>query len=737
MKPLRVLSCLLILLAVQGVFAAMPEAPARPTSSAAALAHFMPEPAPLDLRGAHARAELFVPIAAGLDLQRLTLHLAATNSVALRPKRSVLRVLLDDTLVAQIPLDPSLPRIEATIELPVGRLHPGYHRLVFDAAQHYTADCEDPSAPELWTQIDTRRSWLALQARRQEGPVHLAELDRLFDPRLWGPQQLTIAHIGPVTPELARLGSLAAQAAALRLRYRPLQVAQRSLPLEPQALAALMQGPADNGPVLLFATAREVATLLGEKAAAAQGAVLRLEHRPAWPERPLLIVQGGSIGEMERALQALIAQQAPLPDRAQADIRGAQPAPVLVSLPAGRPLHLRELGWRDDWQVSGRYGQRAIDFTLPADFYTPRVDFLVLRLNLAHGAGLRADSALNVFVNGAFAQAVALNDARGGRYDDYEVRIPVSLLQPGPNRVELKARLVPAVTGRCLEQAIDHLQLTVRADSSLRLPEFAPVAAVPDLRLLGRSAYPYAEARSLGLWLGDSDPRTVGAAWTLLARLAQVHGRVLPQVEVGMGAHKPSGAEDLILVGQPAQFPADGLKDAPVRPDGRILHAGSGLTGESPAWWRRWLVWLSRGLPPAEARPTTASVTVQGPALGRQAALMQWLDAEGRLHTWFAAESGEVLQERIGQLIEPAVWTRLEGDLVVWRGEDHVYTQRVGETALRGGAPWSMRLSFLFSQWPVYWLSIGLVVLLLAWTTWRLLLRFKARRHGEVEEEGR
>jgi len=737
MKPKRVVFCLILLLFTRGVLAALPEAPARPTRTAAALAHFMPEPAPLDLRGAHARAELAVPIAAGIDVQRLTLHLAATNSVALRPKRSVLRVLLDDALVAQIPLDPGLPRIEATIELPVGRLHPGYHRLVFDAAQHYTEDCEDTAAPELWTQIDTRRSWLAMQARRRDDPLRLAELDRLFDPRLWGPQQLTIANVGPVTAELIRLGGLAAQAAALKLRYRPLQVLQRNLPLEPQALVDLLQTPDDNGPVLLFATARQAATLLGEKEAVARGALLRLDTGPARPGRPLLIVQGETPAEMQEALQALMAQQAPLPDQAQAVVRGARPAHAPLTLPARRPVQLSELGWREDWRVVGRHGRRTIDFTLPADFYTPRADFLVLRLNLAHGAGLRADSALNVFVNGSFAQAVALNDARGARYDDYEVRIPVALLQPGPNRVELGARLVPAVTGRCLEQADDQLQLTVRADSSLRLPEHAPVAAVPDLRLLGRSAYPYAEAPSLGLWLGDSDHRTVGAAWTLLARLAQVHGQALPGLRVSLGAQPAADTQDLLLVGRPDQFPAARMAAAPLRPDGRILHSGQGLVADAPTWWRRWLLWLSRGLPPAEARPPIASLTLQGPALGRQAALMQWLDADDRLYTWLAAERGEVLEERIGQLVEPAVWARLEGDVLLWRDEDHVHTQRVGDTALRGGAPWGMRLSFLFSQKPVYWLAIGLVVLLLGWTTWRLLLRFKARRHGKVEEAGR
>lgn len=734
MNPIPVLFCLLMFIAGRSGLAALPEAPERPTLTRAALADFMPEPAPIDLRGAHARAELFIPIAAGLQPQRLTLYLAATNSVALQPWRSVLRVLLDENLVAQIPLDPKLPRIEATIELPAGRLRPGYHRLVFDAAQHYTEDCEDPAAPELWTQIDTRRSWLALEAVRRETPLNLSELDHLFDLRLWGPRHLTIAHVGAATPELIRLGGLAAQIAALRYRYHPLRVTQRSLPPAPGALAALME-TAESGPVLLLATPTQARTLLGGDAGLAGGNGLALHRWPTRPDRPLLVVQGDNLAGMEKALEALLLQQSPLSNRPQYTLRSVQQADLPAPMPAGRPVSLRELGWRDDWSVVGRHGSRSIEFELPADFYTPRADVLVLRLNLAHGAGLRTDSALNVFVNGAFAQAVALVDAHGARHDDYAVHIPVELLRPGPNRIELRARLVPAVTGHCLEQAIDQMQLAVRADSSLTLPEFAHVAAVPDLRLLGRSAYPYAEDERLGLWLGEADDATVGAAWTLLGRLAQAHRRLLPEVVVGVGKSPPAGRQDLILVGEPRRYPAERLRAAPISADGRILFAGDDRFAAAPPWWRRWFDWLALGQPPAKAAPPVAEIVTGGDVLGRQAALMQWLDDAGRLHTWLAAEQGEILLERVGQLIEPALWGRLEGDIMVWRDTQTAYTQRVGNTALRGAAPWAMRLGFLFSQRPVYWLTSGVVALLLAWTTWRLLLRFRQRRHGAVAEE--
>ncbi len=340
-------------------------------------------------------------------------------------------------------------------------------------------------------------------------------------------------------------------------------------------------------------------------------------------------------------------------------------------------------------------------------------------------------------VNGRFAHAVPLDGRDGTRYEGYEVRIPVVLLQPGHNRLELNAHLIPAEGGQCVEQAIEPMRLTVRADSTIELPPHAQVAAVPDLRLLGRGAYPYASARSLGLWLGGSDPETLGAAWTLLARLAQTRAATLPPLRVSIGGTRPEGTEDLILVGTPRQFPPETFAHAPLDASGRILQSGSEPLAETPPpAWRRWLSWLARGTPAAAARPAPVSVTLDGPALGRQAALLQWLDGQGRLLTWLAADDPAVLQARVPTLVEPAVWGRLEGDLMLWRDADTVYTDRVGETGMRGSAGWSMRMSYLLSQRPVYWAGAGLVILLLAWSTRALLLRFKARRHPGVREEG-
>ena len=49
------------------------------------------------------------------------------------------------------------------LPIPTDWLKVGYNEVTFEAVQHYTYDCEDPSSPELWTDINTQQSRVSLQ----------------------------------------------------------------------------------------------------------------------------------------------------------------------------------------------------------------------------------------------------------------------------------------------------------------------------------------------------------------------------------------------------------------------------------------------------------------------------------------------------------------------------------------------------------------------------------------------
>jgi len=58
-------------------------------------------------------------------------------------------------------------------------------------------------------------------------------------------------------------------------------------------------------------------------------------------------------------------------------------------------------------------------------------------------------------------------------------------------------------------------------------------------------------------------------------------------------------------------------------------------------------------------------------------------------------------------LIQPAVWSQLGGDLVLWQGDEQIASQMVGSTYTIGQAPFGARFGFLLSRHPWFW---GIVV---------------------------
>src|SRR5450830_7505 len=103
-------------------------------------------------------ANLSIPASRREIIKSAVLHLVTTNSISLND-RSQLVVRVNNRTVAQLQLSAKQPEITADIRLPAELLQPGYNQLSFRVAQHsQDVECEDPNAPELWTEIDTTAS---------------------------------------------------------------------------------------------------------------------------------------------------------------------------------------------------------------------------------------------------------------------------------------------------------------------------------------------------------------------------------------------------------------------------------------------------------------------------------------------------------------------------------------------------------------------------------------------------
>lgn len=545
---------------------------------AASLQSFMPQPQPINLRGANGEESLSLPISPRLQIRRAVLHLFATNSLSLLSPRSQLQVRLDGKVVAQIALDPKLPQIQAQIDLPVRLLTTGYHSLTFAVAQHYTNDCEDPSAAELWTQIDTAQSWIALDASLRDVHPTLAKLPVVFDPKLWGSHTLTILAAGGVDAAVLRWGALASQAVALYLGYAPLQVRFAQAQVAAQAApgdTALRLHPSlvAQGDAVLVGTREALRPYLSDALAARiTGPFLAIEPLNANTGRYVLIASGLSAGQVDVALRTANLLDYPYPDTVDAVVKSLE-LPALPDNPGPRMVYPNQavpfsrLGFRTA-NFSGMYGQKELEFTLPPDLFAPDNAFVHLKLRFAYGAGLREDSVLNVLLNGRFQSAIALSARNGGYFRDYDVAIPLTSFKPGRNVLTFSAAMMPLITGRCIAINTDNLRLTLFADSRLELPDAAHIAALPNLDLFARTGFPYThKAYGAGdvFAIARADGAQAAAAWMLAAKLAQVQKLPLLDARWQIGTAGLSTQDNAAVVGLPSDLPDDLRRALPLR----------------------------------------------------------------------------------------------------------------------------------------------------------------------------
>jgi hypothetical protein len=702
-------------------------APREATLLSAPLQAFMPSPGPLVVRGADGQVTVTVPVAKRLQVRRAVLHLVAKNSVSLLAGRSQLQVRLNGRVVAQIPLDPRLPQLDAQIALPLRDVGPGYYALTFAAAQHYAMECEDPSAPELWTEIDTERSWIRLEGGLRQWEASVSDWDGVFDPRLWGVQTLLVAAPGATDQQRLRWGGLAAQAAALRLNYVPLRV--RSVPVRSVANGAsgattplrIDDTEWPDADAVLVGTAASLQPVLDAAwQARIRGPFLALWPLPQRPARFALVVSGTTEQEVDHALHALALMRAPLP-RASAAVVSVPQRPSLPDLPGAdriRPeqtVTFAQLGVRTvQWQ--GRYGEVRVPLVVPADLYAPHEASVRLRLRFAYGAGLREDSVINVSVNGQFQAAVALRQPDGHQARQHELAIPMSSFRAGRNELTVAASMVPSHSGRCEWVQTDNLRLTLFDDSSLEWPAAARLARLPDLELWQRAAFPHASAAwgaGTAVAVADPQPQSMAAAWTLAAKLAQVQGSPWLEAHWQVGLDGRWNHEHVLLVGSLPSLPADWRPMALGRAD-----RGDGVDAASllPSAW---------GV--AVKAPAVREVLAGG-VLGEGALLMQTAlpgRSAGTL-TLLTADEPLRLQAQTDMLVEPALWGQLRGHVAWWHDRDDVHVQSWFDQYAVGQASWWLKLSFTLSSRP--WLGVGILgvfFFVLAWVTWNLLRRWR------------
>ncbi|MBV1775581.1 cellulose biosynthesis cyclic di-GMP-binding regulatory protein BcsB [Burkholderiaceae bacterium DAT-1] len=704
------------------------------------LEQLQPNPEPIRLRNAASEYALFIPMSAREQTKSMVLNLEATNSISLTKERSQLMVQLNGRAVAQVALSPLQPELHATVRIPVEWLKPGYNRLSFTVAQHYTIQyCEDPAAPELWTDINPTASTLTVDTELKPTSPRLSDLNDLFDAKQWTPRHYTVVTGRQPGENEVSWGALVTQGAALRLSYQGASI--RHVAAASQADVAKIEG-AD----LIVAGSRDdlvnllPATIVGQ----IRDGYLGVFPHPGDNRHFMLVVSGTNPEQVTRAAQAFALMSFPVPDTVSMDVSAVH-APTLTPYAAKNYVRensiyrFKQLNFKTT-AVQGMYpAPISLEMNLPADLYADETANVEFHLHMSYGAALRKDSVLNVLVNGRFERAILLDEQDGAMFRDKVVKIPLRSFRPGPNTINFAASLMPMMTGQCIAVQSANLLLTMFDDSWVSLPNASHYGELPNLETTVRTGYPYAvlpDGRDVALYIAGRDSDTLSAAWMLAGKLAQRRG--YPMLEALYTFNVPPKDRHVLVVGTTAAVDREFLKGAPIEfGDPTRSHHTTGVDQDAAAtsWWSR--LGDRFGMQDT-SRPTVLSRIDGRTGLGDQILVMQYQSPQSSSQavTALLASTPQTLRSGMVALSEPSRWDGMNGDVAVWKpGMENVLTQRMGPTFALGSINAPDMLMYWLSKHPwIGGICLLLVIGLFALLTRHLLRRFRKRYHAGVEE---
>ncbi len=616
----------------------------------------------LRLEYARSEATVAVPVTLRMAVRTARLRLSMTNSIALVRRRSQLAVALNDEVVRQVPLDGARPAHAYDVALPIDGFRPSFNRLSFRVAQHYAIEeCEDPFAPELWTEIDPRRSYVELQVAYRPIIPRLSDLDEVFGPKDPTPRRIAIMAAGAAADDDAalRAGALLAEGVALRLRHVPLEVTAPR-PRVRRGSTSPLGGldPASFGARdgILFGTRDQVLPFLGEAGAdQITGPYLGIFPLPADPRRLVVVASGLDDEEVQQAATAFAFLDSPFPDANQAVLRDLAlpdwpPYGGRNRVMPGKTYAFRELGFRTV-TLDGQSRQHGtLRFSLPPDLWIRQEDRLALALHVTYGENLRENSVISVMVNDGFGESIPIPKERDRAASRFELMLPMRLFRPGENTLTVVPGFLPLGVGPCAPMPTHGLPMTLFEDSTLRVPDLPHYAEMPDLELFGRTGFPHTrwpDGREARLWVAGHDRDTIAAAWTLMGRLAQTTGMPLFKAQA---AHDTPGAQDeVIAVGPRGALP----KELIAAIDAQGVRHGDGL----PAFH------VDR---PGESRSVIrfGSSGLRGDTV--MASQFQSPHGPGRTATVFTADSARQLRAGMYGFVQPEAWAGLQGGRTYW-----------------------------------------------------------------------
>lgn len=680
----------------------------------------------VDLKCSSASHNLVLPIPERWKIERAILSFNYVNSTGLLANKSRITIKVNDYPIAQVNLNPSAPEGSVRLSVPPFLLEPGYNKLSFHVSQHYTLECEQPCAPDLWTTLKLDQGFFDVDYTLKPIPLQLPALNGLlFDPKITPHGAVNIV-LQETSPELLTIAAILASGVARRFDYRHVSF----------TVSDTVKPGSDN---LLLGSRDFVQGFLRSKGInppEIRGPYLKILHLPsgegrADPTHALIVVSGLTADHLKLAAETFAIMSTSLPNADEMLVTGFTLPDItmysgrLVITP-DKQYTFKNLDVRTHTFKGFNPSALEIAFRLPVDFLVKPNIYANLSLYFAYGAALRFDSALNISLNGQLIRAIHLDNIKGDTIEGYKIKIPTYMFKPGDNILRFEPVLTPS-SGKACELVQDaNLFITIFENSTLSFPPMPHLTDLPRIELLMLSGFPFTrwpDGHESMIYLTNNNLPTINSALNLIGMMTQKNGYPLIEVKVTYTDPKRFDGE-LIVVGDVNTIPETYKKAAP-------LALTKETTVPHPVI-RSWNdeVTLAYSQQISEFKPG-------------KGVLMEFLSpfTEGRTVLLVTAATSEDLQALSRALLEPAVQAKSEGGLVLvdLSPPDYsVSSLQVGKRYFSGKTgKVSLIDRYLFFYPWLYYVALATVIIGLGLVLFYILKRYRARRlTGRLTDSG-
>ncbi|MBF0518129.1 MAG: cellulose biosynthesis cyclic di-GMP-binding regulatory protein BcsB [Nitrospirae bacterium] len=670
----------------------------------------------MDLKCSSAAAEISIAIPERWKVEKAVLEFSYTNSTALLPNRSRMVVRLNGFPVEQFSLNPQFPDKSAKIVLPELLFDSGYNRLTFEVAQHYTNECEDTCAKELWTTLKLDQAFLELQYSLRPVPQKLSSLDKfLFDPKILPYGEINVVVSNTKEDMITNVG-IVASSIAKKFDYKKV-IFTVSKDIKPGV---------DN---VIVGESSFITDYLKQKGVALseiKGPFLKVMSLPAGEktdtQHMLLVISGKNVDEVKLAAETMSVISLPYPDTSETTISELTLPDITLyggrqTIVPNKKYSFKTMDFNDYTFKGFNSMSKDISFRLSPDFFIKPNQYAEIILTTAYGAGMRSDSVLNILINNVHVSAIRLDNQNGAIIEDYKINIPTHMFKVGSNLLTFEPIMVPSVSKNCELPQDRSLFLTIFGKSSMKFPAMPHIVDLPKLELFMSSGFPvtrWPDGFESLLYLTNANLDNIAAAFNLIGLITQKNG--YPLFETKFTYTNPINWKgEVIIIGDTGTLPDNIKKLTPLK-----------LTAKSVIPYPVVKSW-SDEITIALSKQTVSISEGKG-------ALMEFQSpyAEGRTAILLTAATTKDVFALSDALLDPNVQGDCKGDLSLidlTPPNFKVNSLNVGGRYFAGKSGATSKLDMYLYVYPwLYYVAIGLAVTVIGSTLYIILKAYRKRR---------